>query len=166
MLESPLVERMLEGVEPLGLVGLAVLPGLLAPTLRRSRGRSSARRDYAGAVFGIRYGGVARDSLAALGATAKAYRIGSLAGLDGAELDPWTIASNGYDAPGATLTANVVLWARPETIVISRAAFDRLPPAQQEILRRAGREARGAGARPHREGAEGGARGGLRPRRT
>ena len=87
VLESPLVERMLEGVEPLGLVGLAVLPGLVAPAASGSRGRCVGPQDYAGAVFGIRYGGVARDSIEALGATAKAYRIGSLAGLDGAELD-------------------------------------------------------------------------------
>ena len=140
VLESPLVERMLEGVEPLGLVGLAVLPGPLRRPFGLSRSLVSLQ-NYAGAVFGIRYGGVARDSVVALGATAKAYPIGSLAGLDGAELDVWTIAKDGYDAPGATLTANVVLWARSETIVISRDAFDRLPPAQREILRRAGREA-------------------------
>jgi hypothetical protein len=131
---------MLEGVEPLGLVGLAVLPGPMRRPFGVTRPLVS-RQDYAGAVFGSRYGDVARDSVGALGATAKAFRIGSLAGLDGAELDVWTIANNGYDAPGATLTANVVLWARPETIVISRDAFDRLPPAQREILRRAGREA-------------------------
>jgi TRAP-type C4-dicarboxylate transport system substrate-binding protein len=140
VLESPLVQRMLEGVEPLGLVGLAVLPGPLHRPFGLSRPLVSPQ-DYAGAVLGIRYSGVARDSVRALGATAKAYRIGSLAGLDGAELDAWTIANDGYDAPGAKLTTNVVLWARPETIVISRDAFDRLPPAQREVLRRAGREA-------------------------
>jgi TRAP-type transport system periplasmic protein len=140
VLESPLVGRMLEGVEPLGLVGLAVLPGLLRRPFGLTRPLVS-RQDYAGAMFGSRYGDVARDSVGALGATAKAFRIGSLAGLDGAELDVWTIANNGYDARGATLTSNVVLWARPETIVISREAFDRLPSAQREILRRAGREA-------------------------
>ena len=106
-----------------------------------SRGRWSARRTTRARPSAVRYGRVARDSIEALGATPKGYRIGSLAGLDGAELDVSTIGSNGYDEPGATLTANVVLWARPETIVISRGAFDRLAPAQREILRRAGREA-------------------------
>ena len=92
VLESPLVGRMLEGVGRLDLVGLAVLPG----PLRRPFGLSGpfvAPRDYAGATFGIRYGGIARDAIEALGATAKGYRIGSLAGLDGAELDLWTIAA-------------------------------------------------------------------------
>jgi TRAP-type C4-dicarboxylate transport system substrate-binding protein len=154
VLESPLVERMLAGVEPLDLVGLAILPGPLRRPLGLSR-QLLGPQDYAGATIGIRYGGVARDTITALGATAKGYRIGSLAGLDGAELDLWTIAGVGYDAPGATLTANVVLWPRPETIVISRAAFDRLSPAQQEVLRRAGREAVGpVAARVEREQAE------------
>ena len=130
---------MLEGVEPLDLVGLAVLPGLLRRPFGLSRPLLGPD-DYAGATFGIRYGGVARDTIEALGATAKGYRSGSLAGLDGAELDPWTIARNDYDEAGAALTENVVLWARPETIVIGRKAYDRLPPAQQEILRLAGRE--------------------------
>lgn len=140
ILESRYAEQMLAGVEPLGLEGLAVLPG----GLRRPLGLSGplvALQDYAGAVFGVRYGRVAQDTIAALGATPKAYRIGSLAGLDGAELDAWTVSRNDYAARGAALTANVVLWPRPETIVMSSHAFDRLAPAQQQVLRRAGREA-------------------------
>jgi TRAP-type C4-dicarboxylate transport system substrate-binding protein len=140
VLESTLVERMLAGVKPLDLVGLAILPGALRRPLGLTR-RLVAPQDYAGASFGIRYGRVAQDTIAALGATPKGYRIGSLAGLDGAELDAWTVSRNEYAAAGAKLTANVVLWPRPETIVISREAFDRLAPAQQEVLRRAGREA-------------------------
>ena len=140
VLESPLAERMLAGLEPLDLVGLAILPGPLRRPLGLARPLVGVG-DYAGATFGIRFGRVARDSVEALGASAKGYRIGSLAGLDGAELDLDTIAGVRYDVPGATLTANVVLWSRPETIVISRTAFERLEPAQQEILRRAGPEA-------------------------
>jgi TRAP-type C4-dicarboxylate transport system substrate-binding protein len=141
VLESPLADRMLAGLARLDLVGLAILPG----PLRRPFGLSrtlSGPRDYAAATIGIRFGGVARDTITSLGATPTGYRIGSLAGLDGAELDVWTIAGHdSYDAPGSALTANVVLWPRPETIVISRAAFDRLSPAQQTVLRTAGREA-------------------------
>jgi TRAP-type C4-dicarboxylate transport system substrate-binding protein len=140
VLESPMVERMLAGVEPLGLVGLAVLPG----PLRRPFGLSHqlvGPQDYEGATIGIRYGGVARTTLEALGARTRGYRIGSLPGLDGAELDLNTIARNRYDERGGLLTANVVLWSRPETIVIGRDAFDRLPSSQRRILQRAGREA-------------------------
>jgi TRAP-type C4-dicarboxylate transport system substrate-binding protein len=140
VLEGRSAEQMLAGVEPLGLVGLAVLPGGLRRPLGLSR-PLVALSDYAGAVVGIRYGRVAQDTIAALGATPRAYRIGSLSGLDGAELDAWTVSRNDYGATGAALTGNVVLWPRPETIVMSSDAFDRLVPAQQEVLRRAGREA-------------------------
>jgi hypothetical protein len=84
---------------------------------------------------------VARSTFRALGATAEGYRIGSLGRLDGAELDIATVAGRRYDEPGAQVTANVVLWARPQTIVIGRAAWNRLTAAQRAILRRAGREA-------------------------
>ena len=142
VLASPTATRSLEAVQSLGLVGLALLPG----TLRRPFGlarRLGGPEDYAGATIGTRLGRVAKESLEALGATPRGYRIGSLAGLDGAALDVTTIVSNGYDARGSQLTANVVLWARPETIVISRDSFERLPPAQRDVLRRAGREAVG-----------------------
>jgi TRAP-type C4-dicarboxylate transport system substrate-binding protein len=140
VLESSLVERMLAGVESLDLVGLAILPGSLRRPFGLSRPLVSSQ-DYAGRLIGVRYGRVAQDTFAALDATPKGYRIGSLAGLDGAELDAGTVAYHDYDAAGAALTANVVLWPRPETIVISRTAFDRLAPAQQGVLRRAGRQA-------------------------
>ena len=140
VLASPLAVRALDGLARLDLVGLALLPGPLRHPFGITRPLLGPR-DYAGVTFGHRYGRVARDTLTALGATPKGYAIGSLGGLDGAELDPWTIARNGYDRPGTTLTANVPLWARPETIVIRRAAFERLAPAQREVLRRAGRAA-------------------------
>jgi len=139
ILESPGADGLLDGVRPLGLVGVALLPG----PLRRPFGLSRhlvAPRDYRGARVGVRFGDVAQDTLKALGATPEGYKSGSLAGLDGAELDIATVARNRYDAPGSKLTANVVLWPRPETIVISRRAFGRLDRSQQQILRRAGQE--------------------------
>jgi TRAP-type C4-dicarboxylate transport system substrate-binding protein len=140
VVESPAARRMLEGVRPLGLVGLALLPGPMRRPVGLRR-RLVGAQDYAGSTFGLRYGGVARDALLALDAPPKPYRMGALGGLDGAELDLRTIESRGYAV--SNLTGNVVLWARPETIVIGRRAFDRLSPAQREVLRRAGREAVG-----------------------
>jgi TRAP-type C4-dicarboxylate transport system substrate-binding protein len=137
VLESALAARMLRSVEPLGLVGLAILPG----ALRRPFGLTHSfmtPKDFARATIGIRPGGVARTTFESLGARVIGYRIGSLAGLDGAELDVATIARVGYDARAGTLTSNVALWSRPETIVIRRNAFARLTPAQQRILRSAG----------------------------
>ena len=99
VLESRHAGRMLEGVEPLGLVGLAVLPGGLRRPLGLTR-PLVAPRDYAGAAFGVRYGRVAQDTIAR-SERPEGYRIGSLAGLDGAELDAWTVSRNDYAATGA-----------------------------------------------------------------
>ena len=95
--------------------------------------------DYAGATIGIKFGGVARATFEALGATTRGYTSGA-APFDGAELDLKTIVDNGYDAHAQALTSDIVLWPRPQFLA-NRAAFARLTPAQQEILRRAGREA-------------------------
>jgi TRAP-type C4-dicarboxylate transport system substrate-binding protein len=140
VLESPIAARMLDGLGDAGVVGVALLPGPLRRPLGRTRPLVSPE-DYRGATIGIRHGRVARSTFRALRATSKAYHVGTLSGLDGAELDPNTIALVGYDAPGTHITANVVLWPRPVTIFASREAFERLVPAQQEVLRRAGREA-------------------------
>ena len=140
-LERPEADRMLDGVEQAGVTGVALLPG----PLRRPFGISRELRglaDYRGATIGIRPGGVARDALHALGATAALNARGTLAGLDGVELDPATIAYNDYDRHA--LTANVVLWPKPFSIVMNRGAHDALSPGHRELLRRAGREARAA----------------------
>ena len=141
VLASSLVPRMLDGLGRAGVVGVAVLPGRLRRPLGLSR-PLVALRDYAGATIGIRPGGVARATLQALGATAKGYVIAHLSPkrFDGAELDTTTVAANGYDVAARALTANVVLWPNPQTIVANRDAFERLTAAQEEILRRAGRE--------------------------
>jgi TRAP-type C4-dicarboxylate transport system substrate-binding protein len=142
VLESPIAARMLDGLGDAGVVGVALLPGPLRRPLGSTRPLVGPG-DYRGSTIGIRYGGVARATLRALGATPKGYRVGALSGLDGAELDLNTVALVGYDAPGTRITANVVLWPRPVTIFASREAFARLMPAQQEVLGRAGREAVG-----------------------
>jgi TRAP-type C4-dicarboxylate transport system substrate-binding protein len=97
--------------------------------------------DYRGATIGVRPGGVAAATFAALGAVARGNEPGDPSGLDGAELDLLTITSDAWDRPDRALTGNVVLWPKPQTVVMNRAAFDRLTSRQRETLRRAGREA-------------------------
>jgi TRAP-type C4-dicarboxylate transport system substrate-binding protein len=143
VLESPLSTGMLAGLDRADVVGLALLPGPLRRPLGVTRALTGAR-DYRGAAIGIKYGGVARAALAALGARAKGYTLESWRGarLDGAELDARTIEQNRLDEGASALTANVVLWPRPQTVFAAREAFARLTSAQQEILRRAGRATR------------------------
>jgi TRAP-type C4-dicarboxylate transport system substrate-binding protein len=141
VLESPRVARMLEGVDRAGVVGLAILPGPLRRPLGLSRPLIGPV-DYHGARIAIRYGDVARATFAALGAATEGYNVGVLpAAADGAELDVNTIGLNTFDTRAKGLTSNVVLWARPQTIFANRQAFERLTPAQRQILRRAGRAA-------------------------
>jgi TRAP-type C4-dicarboxylate transport system substrate-binding protein len=140
VLESPLVERMLEGVEPRGLVGLSVLPGSLRRPLGISRPLLGPG-DYAGAAIAIRPGGVAKATFKALGGSSSDFRADELPAFDGSELDPTTILNNRYDRHARALTANVVLWPRPTTVVMSRRAFEALSSEQQELLRAAAREA-------------------------
>jgi TRAP-type C4-dicarboxylate transport system substrate-binding protein len=141
VLESPRISRMLDGVNRAGVVGLAVLPGPLRRPLGLRRPLAGPE-DYRGAAIAIRFGGVARATFAALGATTKGYNIGVLpSSADGAELDLNTVAENGFDAGARTITSNVVFWPRPQTIFANRQVYDRLTAAQRQILRRAGREA-------------------------
>lgn len=140
VLASPLAERMLKGIERRGLVGLAIIPG----RLRRPLGVSKALigpADYRDAWIGIRPGGVAEATFRTLGAVPKGYNPGSIRHLVGAELDLTTIATNHYDKQARALTANVVLWPSATTVVMNREVFDALPKRQQDVLRRAGRDA-------------------------
>lgn len=139
VLESPLVDRMLAGVEARGVVGLAVLPGVLRRPLGVSRALV-APRDYEKAVMAIRPGGVARATFRALGGSSSSFRPDQIALFEGSELDVTTILNNRYDLHARALTANVVLWPRPTTLVINRRAFDALTSEQQELLRDAARE--------------------------
>jgi TRAP-type C4-dicarboxylate transport system substrate-binding protein len=143
VIRSPLAKRMLMGVEPLGLVGVALLPGELRSPLGVARPLVGAA-DYVGATVGVRQTPVARATFRALRAVPVAYAPGSISQLDGAELGAVTIASNAYQDSARALTANVVFWPRAMTIVMNRDAFHALTPRQQGVLLRAGLEAASA----------------------
>jgi TRAP-type C4-dicarboxylate transport system substrate-binding protein len=137
VLESPLATQMLEGVERVGVVGIALLPG----PLRQPFGISHplfGPDDYRGTTMGMRPSGLVRHALRVLGAGAKVYVPGVLSGLDGTDSNPKAIDYNSWEG---ALTANVVLWPKPYTIFMNRAAFDALTSEQREILRDAGRAA-------------------------
>ena len=140
LLRGVAAPRLVRSLDRAGVVGMAVLPG--AP--RRPFGVTRALlgpEDYAGATIGIRPGGVAEASFRSLGAIGVPWSGGSMAPVDGLELDLVSVADNFYDRRGRALTANVTLWPQVQTLFMNRAAFRALTPAQQGILRRAGREA-------------------------
>jgi TRAP-type C4-dicarboxylate transport system substrate-binding protein len=139
-LASPLAAQALASVRQKGVIGIALLPGLL----RRPFGitRPLIRlQDYRSKTIGIRESLAAEETLHSLGAHTRAYIPGDLSGLDGAELDPLTITEDDFDQRARGLTANVVLWPKPWTIIINAAVFGRLTHSQRQILLAAGREA-------------------------
>jgi TRAP-type C4-dicarboxylate transport system substrate-binding protein len=141
VLESPLAGRMLAGVDGVGLVGVALLPG----PLRRPFGYRRAlvgREDYAGARMGLYPGRVEELTLHNLGATTRAYLSLNGASREGAILNFWGIAG-GAGYRGKTIATNVVFWPRVETVVMNRKVFEALSASQQKILRDAGRHAVG-----------------------
>ena len=129
-----------------------------------SRGRCSARDDYRGATIGIRFGGSRESTFEALGATPKGYRIGSLGGLDGAELDAATILNNGYDERGtaADRERRPLGEARDDRHLAGRVRAACAGAAGSPAPRRPGGRRSGAGEA--RAGAAGGARRALRAR--
>jgi TRAP-type C4-dicarboxylate transport system substrate-binding protein len=134
VLESSIPREMLRAIEPIGLVGIGVLPG----PLRKPYGleRPLARpADFAGARFGIIESNVARETLHALGAKAVAIRLGSTVGpIDGYE--------QARGAPPAKyISVNVNLWPRPLVIFTSRRTFAALSRSERELLRQAAKAA-------------------------
>ncbi len=110
---------------------------LLLVSLRRSFGVSRSLlglASYAGRTLGIRSGGVAEATFGALGVEALGYVGGSLFVLYEIALDATTIAYNGYDRSGGTLTTNVVLWLKPYSLVMNRSAYAALTAAQRQLL--------------------------------
>ena len=138
VLASPMAAQMLDGVAPLGLTGLAVLPG----PLRRPVGVGKdllAAADYRGAQLGISSSPVASRFFAELGArsTESGFFGESITGYDGIEQQVASVAGNRYDAVARSITANVALWPRPLVVVASTTALQKLNSAQRQVLRQA-----------------------------
>jgi C4-dicarboxylate-binding protein DctP len=140
VLASGWAASMLGGVDRAGVVGIALLPG----PLRRPFGHTDrlvGRADYEGRTIGVVPGDVEAATFRALGAVTRRFLSLHPSFFTGAALDASTIVEGGYR--GKTLVANVVLWSRPETIVMNRRAFAALTSTQQKILLEAGRAAVG-----------------------
>jgi TRAP-type C4-dicarboxylate transport system substrate-binding protein len=140
VLESPLVGAMLGGLDPLGVVGLGILPGPLRKPLGVSR--LVRRADYAGKTLALQRSDVAEQTLGALGARgAEIPSGGAIDAYDGIEQQIESIDNNGYDKRDKYLTSNVNLWPRPIVLFMNRKAFNGLSGRQRAALRDAARVA-------------------------
>jgi TRAP-type C4-dicarboxylate transport system substrate-binding protein len=147
VLDSSIPGKMLQGLRPHGLVGVAVLPG----PLRRPFGFTRpllAVSDYKGARIGIRPSEVTGDIFRALGAIPVAQGSSDsgpiIAGLAGVEAHAFII-DEAFAVPHAVLTGNVVFGPRPSVIFMNQRAFGALTAVQRAVLYRAGVQARSAG---------------------
>jgi TRAP-type C4-dicarboxylate transport system substrate-binding protein len=137
VVQSRLIGPMLNGLAPLGLVGLGVLPGplrrplgLARPLLRPS--------DYAGSRIGVQQSRVGSSTMRALGAIPVWFAVAApITGLGGIEQQISSIQGNQYDRVGHYLTANVVLWPRPLVVFANRKALAKLTAAERRILSQA-----------------------------
>ena len=137
-LQSEHATRALTSVARAGVVGVALLPGLLRRPFGLTRPLVGPR-DYRGATIATRPGAVAKATFKALGGAARANVSDDLSGFDGAEPDLLMISRNAWDRRSRRLTGNVVLWPKAQTIVMNRKAFARLTTDQRMILQRAAR---------------------------
>ena len=138
VLDSDLPQKMLTALRPTGLVGVGLLPGVLARPFGLSRPLLSAS-DYRGVKIGMLPSVVATETFRALGATPVSSPIATLGGV---ETDVFA-ADKVFDRPGASLTGNVIFWPWPGVIFMNRRAFESLTALQQSDLFRAAAVAQG-----------------------
>jgi TRAP-type C4-dicarboxylate transport system substrate-binding protein len=136
VLDAGVADELLKGVEPLGLVGLGVLPGPLRKVLGVDRPLVRPA-DFAGLRVGLNRSQVGSDVLRALGAVPVTVPGGvHLEGqLDGLEQQVASIDGNTYDDAASYLTANVNLWPRWVVVFMNAKAFAALDGSQQDALR-------------------------------
>lgn len=140
VLESPLAGEMLDGLEPLGLVGLGILPGPMRKPLGTAR--LVGPDDYEGATIAYQRSEVAKDTLHALGAEGREIpSAGSISPYDGVEQHLGSIAGNQYEKGANHLAADVNLWPRPVVVFADKQALDKLDDRQRKALRDAAQAA-------------------------
>jgi TRAP-type C4-dicarboxylate transport system substrate-binding protein len=143
VLASPLAGEMLNGVERIDLVGIALVPGELRKPVGLTRPLVTAA-DYRGATIGTRASALGARTFRALGATPEVYPPGGrVSPFDGVELGLTGIEGDRVDGPARTLAPNVNLWPRVLAIVMNRDAWEALDEDQREALGAAGRAAIG-----------------------
>jgi TRAP-type transport system periplasmic protein len=134
VIESGIADRMLASLKPLGVVGLGVLPGSLRRPLSAPHPLRTAS-DFIGLRVGYQGAREPADALRALGARPVELVAGApWRGIDAIEQQLASINANSYDQAAKYLTADVVLWPRPQVLFINPQAFARLSRAQQRAL--------------------------------
>jgi TRAP-type transport system periplasmic protein len=135
---------MLAGVRAAGVEPVGLLPGPLKRPVGLAR-ELRAPEDYGGAAIGMRPSAMHEATMRALGArvVARALQSALPPGLDGSEADLSQVDAEPFRGQVRSVTADVVLWPRPTTLVMNRDAWEDLTSDQQAVLREAARAAAG-----------------------
>lgn len=145
VLASHLPAQLLAGVEPLGVRGVALLPGPLQHVL--SVGTPTlAPSDYRSQAIGIHRSELAASTFSALGTTSINWTPDTdLLQLGGIEGDLVALVAGRLNTITAdeTLPSNVSFWPSAVSIVMNDKAFAALTHTQREALEAAGRSALG-----------------------
>lgn len=137
VLTSPLAGQMLASLKPLGVVGIAILPGPLRRLLGVRRSFTTPA-DFRGSVVGYAKSALTADAVRALGARPRPTAPGgALDGLDGLEQQLGVIAANGYVGQSRSITVAPALWPRPYVLIMNPRSYARLSANQQKVLRAA-----------------------------
>lgn len=141
VLSSDIADRMLDGLRPLGLVGLGIVPGPLRRALGVRKPLVEAA-DFRGTTIGIQRSRIATATFRALGARTVALPAqADLGGVDGYEQQLGSIYGNEYFRDSKAVTTNTVFWPRPLVFFTSRRFFASLSASQQQVLIQAARDA-------------------------
>jgi TRAP-type C4-dicarboxylate transport system substrate-binding protein len=139
---GPIGAGMLRALAGDGLVGLALVP----KELRRPLGRRAltSLESFRGARIRVVTSPAGELALRSLGArpltTFDAHQAGAAlrsGSLDGLETEVHSISTNAYTTAARMLPANLPLFAKAQTLVIGKAALDRLTAADRQALRAA-----------------------------
>jgi TRAP-type C4-dicarboxylate transport system substrate-binding protein len=138
---DPVAEKMLSGLDDVGVVGLALWPEALRHPVGFGHPLRS-RSDFVGKGIRAIRSKLTWEILRALGARPLEF-VGNPMGpaidrgqLSGAESEIGLVRQGNLARPGI-VTANVTLFPRANTIVVNRAAFERLTNDQRKTLRKA-----------------------------
>jgi TRAP-type C4-dicarboxylate transport system substrate-binding protein len=137
VVRNDVADTMLAGLEPLGVRGLALLPEGMRVVASFGEPLLSPD-DFAGALLRVPASATTYAFFEALGATpddVTANDAAIAAGeVDGAEA---SIALIGHEWSDATVTGNLPLWPKVNSLVVNVERFESLPPRAREALERA-----------------------------
>jgi TRAP-type C4-dicarboxylate transport system substrate-binding protein len=138
ILEGDIARQMLAELQPLGLVGIGMLPGSMRHPFALKK-RLGGPADYRGLEIGTQQSRVADETMRALGADPVRVPADTFGfrGPDGYEQRVYTLYGNRLAPAGSHVTVNVNLWPRPLVIFAAGRTWKHLTAGERDALQKA-----------------------------